>query len=49
MSQATNDLLDETIETVFLASVHLRGQSRTMNVYTAAALAPTRAANVARV
>jgi adenylate cyclase len=48
MTESTKNLLDEHIETVFLGAVGLRGQSRSMNVYTAAALSPTRAVNVAR-
>ena len=49
MTQATHDLLDEDIETVFLGPVHLRGQSRATNVYTAAALSTTRAIEFAPV
>jgi adenylate cyclase len=48
MSQSTHDLLDEQIETMLLGSVHIRGQSRTMNIYTAKVLEPERAVNAAR-
>jgi hypothetical protein len=40
MSEATNILMEGRVETVLLGAVNVRGQSRPIEIYTAAALVP---------